>query len=187
MTSPRICGCVACNLEADVVIVNLDAFGEDFITAVIEVRHTVTLHRASVSAVFTNLDYFDTVRKHINDLVEVNVGLVITPAGIKDIIHFDGVSLGYNGQVLLGGDNRSKAVLFSLTVDVTSFAGDFIDQEGGTCGDVDGLATVGAVDGDGVGDGGTTFDDVFHIVDGNNLHFRPAAVKNFFRLFLTFF
>jgi hypothetical protein len=95
--------------------------------------------------------------------------------------------LGYNGQVVLGGDNRSKAVLFSLTVDVTSFAGDFIDQEGGTCGDGDGLITVGAVDGDGVGDGGTTLDDVFHIVDGNNLHFRPAAVKNFFRLFLTFF
>ena len=187
MTSPRICGCVACNLEADVVIVNLDAFGEDFITAVIEVRHTVTLHSTSVSAVFTQLNYLDTVRKHINDLVEVNVGLVITPAGIKDIIHFDGVSLGYNGQVLLGGDNRSKAVLFSLTVDVTSFAGDFIDQEGGTGGDGDGLITVGAVDGDGVGDGGTTFDDVFHIVDGNNLHFRPAAVKNFFRLFLTFF
>ena len=187
MTSPRICGCVACNLEADVVIVNLDAFGEDFITAVIEVRHTVTLHSTSVSAVFTQLNYLDTVRKHINDLVEVNVGLVITPAGIKDIIHFDGVSLGYNGQVLLGGDNRSKAVLFSLTVDVTSFAGDFIDQEGGTGGDGDGLITVGAVDGDGVGDGGTTLDDVFHIVDGNNLHFRPAAVKNFFRLFLTFF
>ena len=130
MTSPRICGCVACNLEADVVIVNLDAFGEDFITTVIEVRHTVTLHRASVSTVFTQLNYLNTVRKHFNDLVEVNVGLVITPAGIKDIIHFDGVQLGYNGQVLLGGDNRSKAVLFSLTVDVTSLAGDFIDQEG---------------------------------------------------------
>jgi len=187
LTSPRICGCVACNLEADVVIVNLDAFGEDFITAVIEVRHTVTLHSTSVSAVFTQLNYLDTVRKHINDLVEVNVGLVITPAGIKDIIDFDGVSLGYNSQVVLGGNNRSKAVLFSLTVDVTSFAGDFIDQEGGTGGDGDGLITVGAVDGDGVGDGGTTFDDVFHIVDGNNLHFRPAAVKNFFRLFLTFF
>jgi len=187
LTSPRICGCVACNLEADVVIVNLDAFGEDFITAVIEVRHTVTLHSTSVSAVFTQLNYLDTVRKHINDLVEVNVGLVVTPAGIKDIIDFDGVSLGYNGQVVLGGNNRSKAVLFSLTVDVTSFAGDFIDQEGGTGGDGDGLITVGAVDGDGVGDGGTTFDDVFHIVDGNNLHFRPAAVKNFFRLFLTFF
>ncbi len=84
MTSPRICGCVACNLEADVVIIHLDAFGEDFITAVIEVRHTVTLHRASVSAVFTNLDYFDTVRKHINDLVEVNVGLVLSsPAAAK--------------------------------------------------------------------------------------------------------
>ena len=49
------------------------------------------------------------------------------------------------------------------------------------------MTTVGAVDGDGVGDGGTTLDDVFHIVDGNNLHFRPAAVKNFLRLFLTFF
>ena len=130
MTSPRICGCVACNLEADLVIVYLDAFGEDFITAVIEVRHTVTLHSTSVSAVFTQLNYLDTVRKHFNDLVEVNVGLVVAPAGIKDIIDFDGVQLRYNGQVLLGGDNRSKSVLFSLTVDVTSLAGDFIDQEG---------------------------------------------------------
>jgi len=187
LTVPRICGSITGDFEAGFVVIVVEAFGDDLVTFGVEVRNTVTLHRTSVSAVFTNLDYFDTVRKHINDLVEVNVGLVITPAGIKDIIHFDGVGLGYNGQVLLGGDNRSKAVLFSLTVDVTSFAGDFIDQEGGTGGDGDGLITVGAVDGDGVGDGGTTFDDVFHIVDGNNLHFRPAAVKNFFRLFLTFF
>ena len=130
MTSPRICGCVACDLEADVVTIYLDAFGEDFITTVIEVRHTVTLHSASVSAVFTQLNYLNTVRKHFDDLVEVNVGLVITPAGIKDIIDFDGVGLGNHGQVVLGGDNRSKAVLFSLTIDVTSLAGDFVDQEG---------------------------------------------------------
>jgi hypothetical protein len=187
LTFPRICGCVACNLEADVVIVYLDAFGEDFLTTVIEVRHTVTLHSTSVSTVFTQLNYLNTVRKHFNDLVEVNVGLVVTPAGIKDIIDFDGVGLGNHGEVVFGGDNRSKAVFFSLAVDVAGLAGDFIDQEGGTCGDGDGLITVGAVDGDGVGDGGTTLDDVFHIVDGNNLHFRPAAVKNFLRLFLTFF
>ena len=136
---------------------------------------------------FTDGDNFDTGLEHFDDHIEVDIGLVITPAGIKDIIDFDGVGLGYNGQVLLGGDNRSKAVLFSLTVGVAGLAGDFIDQEGGTCGDGDGLITVGAVDGDGVGDGGTTLDDVFHIVDGNNLHFRPAAVKNFLRLFLTFF
>ena len=149
----------------------------------IEVRHTVTLHSTSVSAVFTQLNYLNTVRKHFDDLVEVNVGLVVAPAGIKDIIDFDGVGLGNHGKVVFGGDNRSKAVFFSLTVDVAGLAGDFIDQEGGTCGDGDGLITVGAVDGDGVGDGGTTLDDVFHIVDGNNLHSRPAAVKNFLRLF----
>ena len=79
MTFPRICGCVACNLEADVVTIYLDAFGEDFVTAVIEVRHTVTLHSTSVSAGFTQLNYLDTVRKHFDDLVEVNVGLVVTP------------------------------------------------------------------------------------------------------------
>ena len=187
MTVPRISGSVTGDLEAGFVVIVVEALGDDLVTFSTEVRNTVTLHRSGVSAVFTNGNNLDTGFGDINYHIEVNVGLVITPAGIKDIIHFDGVGLGYNGQVVLGGDNRSKAVLFSLTVDVTSFAGDFIDQEGGTCGDGDGLITVGAVDGDGVGDGGTTLDDVFHIVDGNNLHFRPAAVKNFFRLFLTFF
>ena len=128
MTSPRICGCVACNLEADVVIVNLDAFGEDFITAVIEVRHTVTLHSTSVSAVFTQLNYLDTVRKHFDDLVEVNVGLVVAPAGIKDIIDFDGAPLGNFLKVIFGGDDHIEAVGIVMAVDGT-VAFDLIDGE----------------------------------------------------------
>ena len=130
LTVPRICGSITGDFEAGFVVIVVEAFGDDLVTFGVEVRNTVTLHRTGVSAVFTDGDDFDTGLGDFYDHIEVNIGLVVTPAGIKDIIHFDGVRLGYNGQVVLGGDNRSKAVLFSLTVDVTSFAGDFIDQEG---------------------------------------------------------
>ena len=129
-TIPKICGSVASHLEGDGVTVYLDAFGEDFVTTVIEVRHTGTLHRAGVSAVFTQSHNLHTVRKHFDDLVEVNIGLVITPAGIKYIINFDGVGLGYSGEVVLGGNNGGVAVLFSMAVDTASLAGHFINQEG---------------------------------------------------------
>ena len=129
-TFPRICVCVASHLEADVVTVYLDAFGEDFITAVIEVRCTGSLHRTSVSAVFTELNDLNGIGLYVNDLIEVNIGLVITPAGIKDIIEFDGVGLGYSGKILLGGNNGGVSVLFSLTIDMTSLAVDLVDGEG---------------------------------------------------------
>ena len=129
-TIPKICGSVASHLEGDSVTVYLDAFGEDFVTTVIEVRHTGTLHRAGVSAVFTQSHNLHTVRKHFDDLVEVNIGLVVAPAGIKDIIDLDGVGFRYSGKIILGGDDSGVAVLFSLAVDTASLAGHFINQEG---------------------------------------------------------
>jgi len=129
-TFPRICGCVASYLEADVVTVYLDAFGEDFITAVIDVRCTGSLHRAGVIAVFTELNDLDGIGLNINYLVEVNIGLVITPAGIKDIIEFDGVGLGYCGEIILGSDDSGVPILFSLAIDITVLARDLINQEG---------------------------------------------------------
>ena len=129
-TLPRICVCVASYLEADVVTIYLDALGEDFITAVIEVRRAGSLHRTSVSAVFTELNYLNGIGLYVDDLVEVNIGLVITPAGIKDIIDLDGVGLRYSGKIILGGDDSGVTILFSLTIDMASLAGDFINQEG---------------------------------------------------------
>ena len=129
-TFPRICVCVASYLEADVVTVYLDALGEDFITAVIEVRRAGSLHRTSVSAVFTELNDLNGIGLYVDDLIEVNIGLVITPAGIKDIIDLDGVGLRYSGKIILGGYDSGVAVLFSLAIDMTSLAGDFINQEG---------------------------------------------------------
>ena len=65
----------------------------------------------------------------INYHVEVNVGLVISPAGIKDIVYFDGVGLGNLLKVIFDSDDSGKAVLFTMAVDMTA-ALYFIDGEG---------------------------------------------------------
>lgn len=124
-----ICGCVASNLEAGFVVKHINAFGHDLSTFGVEVRNTSTLHRTSVSTVFTNGDNLDTGFEHFHDHIEVNVGLVITPAGIKDIINFDGVGLGNLLKVIFGGDNHVEAVVFVVAVDVT-LAVDLVDGEG---------------------------------------------------------
>jgi hypothetical protein len=129
LTVPRICGSVTGDLEAGFVVIVVEALGEDFVTAVIEVRNTVTLHRSGVSAVFTNRDDFDTGFGDFYDHIEVNVGLVITPAGIKDIIDFDWVQLGNFLQVIFGGYDHIEAVVFVAAVDITLTV-DFVDGEG---------------------------------------------------------
>ena len=65
----------------------------------------------------------------INYHVEVNVGLVITPTGIKDIIDFDGVQLGNLLKIIFGGYNNVIAVGIVMAVDGT-VALDLIDGEG---------------------------------------------------------
>jgi hypothetical protein len=147
---------VACHLEAGFVINNIDAFGEDFVTTVIEVRHTSTLHSTSVSAVFTNGYNLDTGFEYFYNHIEVNVGLVITPTGIKDIINFDGVGLYNLLKIVLDGYNGEEAVVLTVAVDVT-FAVDLVDGEGGTGGN-DGLGSVKGDDVHNVGDGGGAFD-----------------------------
>ena len=129
MAVPRISGSVTGDLEAGFVVIVVEAFGDDFVTFVVEVRNAVTLHRASVSAVFTNGNNLDTGFGDIDYHIEVNVGLVVAPAGIKDIIDFDGVQLGNLFQVVLGGDDDVEAVVFVAAVDIT-FAVDFVDGEG---------------------------------------------------------
>ena len=129
LTVPRICGSVACDLEAGFVINDVESFGDDLGTFCTEVRNTVTLHRTCVSAVFTNGYDFDTGLEHFNYDIEVDVGLVVAPAGIKDIINFDGVQLGNFLQVVFGGDDDVEAVVFVVAVDVT-VAVDLVDGEG---------------------------------------------------------
>jgi len=129
LTVPRICGSITCDLEAGFVVIVVEAFGDDFVTFIVEVRNTVTLHRTGVSAVFTNGNNLDTGFGDINYHIEVNVGLVVAPAGIKDIIDFDGVQLGNLFQVVFGGDDHIEAVVFVAAVDIT-FAVDFVDGEG---------------------------------------------------------
>ncbi len=129
MTVPRISGSVTGDLEAGFVVIVVEAFGDDFVTFIVEVRNTVTLHRASVSAVFTDGDYFDTGFGDINYHIEVNVGLVVAPAGIKDIIDFDGVQLGNLFQVIFGGYDDIETVVFVAAVDITLTV-DFVDGEG---------------------------------------------------------
>lgn len=65
----------------------------------------------------------------INYHVEVNVGLVVAPAGIKDIIDFDGVQLGNLLKIIFGGYNNVIAVGIVMAVDGT-VALDLIDGEG---------------------------------------------------------
>jgi hypothetical protein len=129
LTVPRISGSVTGDLEAGFVVIVVEAFGDDFVTFIVEVRNTVTLHRASVSAVFTDGDYFDTGFGDINYHIEVNVGLVVAPAGIKDIIDFDGVQLGNLFQVIFGGYDDIETVVFVAAVDITLTV-DFVDGEG---------------------------------------------------------
>lgn len=43
--------CVACDFEGWFIVVDVDAFGHNVCTFGVEVRHTSTLHRTSVSAV----------------------------------------------------------------------------------------------------------------------------------------
>jgi len=125
---PRISGSITGDLEAGFVVIEVESLGDDFVTFGTEVRNTVTLHRTGVSAVFADGDYFDTVRKHFDDLVEVNIGLVVTPAGIKDIIDFDGVQLGNFLEVIFGGDDDVESVVIVMAVDGT-VAFDFVDGE----------------------------------------------------------
>lgn len=124
-----ICGCVASDLEAGFVIKHIDAFSHDLGSFVIDVGNTGSLHRASVSTVFTDGDNFDTGLEHFDDHIEVDIGLVITPAGIKDIIDFDGVRLRHLLKIIFGGDNHVEAVVVVVTVDITLTV-DFVDGEG---------------------------------------------------------
>ena len=87
------------------------------------------MHRTGVSAVFADGDDFDTGLEHFDDHIEVDIGLVITPAGIKDIINFDGVSLGNLFKVIFGGDNSVEAVVLTMAVDMT-LTGNLVDGEG---------------------------------------------------------
>jgi len=129
LTVPRICGSITGDFEAGFVVIVVEAFGDDLVTFGVEVRNTVTLHRTSVSAVFTNGNNLDTGFGNFYDHIEVNVGLIVAPAGIKDIIDFDGVGLGNFLQVVFGGDDDIEAVVFVAAVDIT-FAVDFVDGEG---------------------------------------------------------
>jgi len=129
LTVPRISGSITGDLEAGFVVIVVESFGDDLGAFGVEVRNTVTLHRSGVSAVFADGDDFDTGLGDFNYHIEVNVGLVVAPAGIKDIIDFDGVGLGNFLQVVFGGDDDIEAVVFVAAVDIT-FAVDFVDGEG---------------------------------------------------------
>lgn len=108
---------------------DVDALSHDLGSFVIDVGNTGSLHRSGVSTVFADGDHFDTGLEHFNDHVEVNVGLVITPAGIKDIIDFDGVGLDNLLKVIFGGYDNIVAVVIVMTVDITLTV-DFVDGEG---------------------------------------------------------
>ena len=129
MTVPRISGSITGDLEAGFVVIVVESFGDDLGAFGVEVRNTVTLHRSGVSAVFADGDDFDTGLGDFNYHIEVNVGLVVAPAGIKDIIDFDGVGLGNFLQVVFGGDDDIEAVVFVAAVDITLTV-DFVDGEG---------------------------------------------------------
>ena len=87
------------------------------------------MHWSGVSAVFTNGDNLDTGFENVYNHIEVNVGLVVAPAGIKDIIDFDGVGLGNLLKIIFGGYNNVIAVGIVMAVDVT-VALDLVDGEG---------------------------------------------------------
>ena len=129
LSVPRICGSVTGDLEAGFVVIVVEAFGDDLGAFGVDIGNTVTLHRSGVSAVFADGDDFDTGLGYFYYHIEVNVGLVVAPAGIKDIIDFDGVGLGNFLQVIFGGYDDIEAVVFVAAVDITLTV-DFVDGEG---------------------------------------------------------
>ena len=129
LTVPRISGSVTGDLEAGFVVIVVEALGDHLVTFVVDIGNTVTLHRSGVSAVFTDRDDFDTGLGNFYYHIEVNVGLVVAPAGIKDIIDFDGVGLGNLFQIVLGGDDHIEAVVFVAAVDITLTV-NLVDGEG---------------------------------------------------------
>jgi len=129
LTVPRISGSVTGDLEAGFVVIVVEALGDHLVTFVVDIGNTVTLHRSGVSAVFTDRDDFDTGLGNFYYHIEVDIGLVITPAGIKDIIDFDGVGLGNFLEVILGGDDDVEAVVFVAAVDITLTV-NLVDGEG---------------------------------------------------------
>ena len=129
LTVPRISGSVTGDLEAGFVVIVVEALGDHLVTFVVDIGNTVTLHRSGVSAVFTDRDDFDTGLGNFYYHIEVNVGLVVAPAGIKDIIDFDGVGLGNFLEVILGGDDHIEAVVFVAAVDITLTV-NLVDGEG---------------------------------------------------------
>ena len=128
LTVPRICGSITGDLEAGFIINNIDALGDHLGAFGVDIGNTVTLHRTGVSAIFADGDDFDTGLEHFDDHIKVDIGLVVTPAGIKDIIDFDGVGLGNLLKVIFGGDDDVEAVVFVAAVDITLTV-DFVDGE----------------------------------------------------------
>ena len=124
-----ICGCVASDFEAGFVVMDADAFGHDLGTFGAGVRNTGALHWSGVGSVFADGDHFDTCVEYFDNHIKVDVGLVVAPAGIKDIIDFDGVGLGYFLEVIFGGDDHIEAVVIVVAVDI-SLTVDLVDGEG---------------------------------------------------------
>ena len=130
LTTPLVSPAVTGHLETDTTITIVNhALGVDFITLDTRIRHTLTLHSASVVTSLTDIDEVDRLVLDIDHLVVVNIGLVITPRADVDITHIDRrqrfIDLG--NIVSFEGDSTIVDVTISGTTIESTITFDFPD------------------------------------------------------------
>lgn len=110
LVSPAVTGHFETNTT--ITIVN-HPLGVDLVTNYTRIRHTLTLHSASVVAVLTDTNEVDGFILYVGNLVVVDIGLVITPA-----THIDVTDVNSRKRLLYLG-NISSFDSDSTIVDVT--------------------------------------------------------------------
>ena len=128
LTIPLVSPAVAGHLETNTTITVVNhALGVDLITLHTSIRHTLTLHSASVVTGLTDTNKIDGLVLDIDHLVVINIGLVITPRADIDITHINSrkrllylgniVSLDGDGAIIdvaVNGATIDSAITFDL-------------------------------------------------------------------------
>jgi hypothetical protein len=87
---PLISPAVTGHFETNTIVTIVNhPLGVDLVTNYTRIRHTLTLHSASVVALLADTNEVDGFILYVGNLVVVDIGLVITPRGDVDITDVD--------------------------------------------------------------------------------------------------
>jgi len=104
LTAPRICERVTVDSETHLAgAVNPNTSNRLVGSHTVEIGSGFAAHGAGILAVSTNRNVLDTCTRDSRDLVEVDVGLLVTPRAHKDVtnLHFRPGSSNLGGQVFV--------------------------------------------------------------------------------------